>query len=250
MVDGQLNKKIGFVIQARLKSTRLPGKVLMPIPLDAEKCILERIIESIYRISDFDYDIIVATSKNKENDLIESFCMSNDLSCFRGDEEDVLSRFVEISESEQFDTIIRLTGDNPIVDTKILTQEIIGHINGNYDYTYTKGLPLGMNFEIINSSCFKDLKRMKLSISEKEHVTLYFRNNPDRFKIHLSEVEIGGNFENLRTTIDYPSDFLTVSAIIAIGLKYEVNGVDLIKLCYKDFSWIFDGNINNIQKRQ
>lgn len=251
MVDGRLNnKKIGFIIQARLKSTRLPGKVLMPIPLDSNKSILYRIIESLKAYNDSNYQIIVATSINQENDLIEDFCISEDITCFRGDEENVLSRFIEINKSHDFDAIVRLTGDNPIIDTEILRKEINRHLKEKYDYSYSRGLPLGMNFEIINPSRLADLAGKDLSMPEKEHVTLFFRNNENDYEINSPELNFVSGIEKLRLTIDYPSDYLAVSAIIAIGMKENIKGIDLVKYCLENYAWIFQGNINNVQKVQ
>ena len=251
MVDGRLsNKKIGFIIQARLKSTRLPGKVLMPIPLDSNKSILYRIIESLKGYNDSNYQIIVATSINQENDLIEEFCVSQEIRCFRGDEDDVLSRFIEINKSYDFDAIVRLTGDNPIIDTQILEKEINRHLKKSYDYSYSKGLPLGMNFEIINPSPLADLAGKSLSMPEKEHVTLFFRNNEKDYVINSPELNFNSEIEKLRLTIDYPSDYLALSAIIAVGMKENIEGLDLVKYCLKNYAWIFQGNINNVQKVQ
>ncbi|SDR69611.1 hypothetical protein [Gramella sp. MAR_2010_147] len=251
MVDGRLNnKKIGFIIQARLKSTRLPGKVLMPIPLDSNKSILYRIIESLKGYNDSNYQIIVATSINHENDLIEDFCNSEDITCFRGEEEDVLSRFIEINNSYDFDAIVRLTGDNPIIDIKILAEEINHHLKEEFDYSYSQGLPLGMNFEIINPSRLADLAGKNLSMPEKEHVTLFFRNNKIDYSINSPELNFDLEIQKLRLTIDYPSDYLTLSALIAVGLKENIAGINLVKYCLKNYAWIFQGNINNVQKVQ
>jgi spore coat polysaccharide biosynthesis protein SpsF len=118
MVDGLLNKKVAFIIQARMQSTRLPGKILMPLPVGSNVPLLGRIVETL-KISNTNHSIIVATSTNPENNLLETFCKENNVACFRGSEDDVLSRFIDIVKNTDYDLIVRLTADNPFVDAKV-----------------------------------------------------------------------------------------------------------------------------------
>src|SRR5688500_5242636 len=117
MEVGQPNSpKVGFIIQARMKSTRLPGKVLLPIPLHGGKPIIQWIVDNVKK-SGFEKKIILATSTNEEKDPLVAYCKTNSIECFRGDEENVLSRFIQILELNAFDLVVRLTGDNPLLDS-------------------------------------------------------------------------------------------------------------------------------------
>ncbi|WP_343616081.1 hypothetical protein [Flavobacterium sp.] len=251
MEGGQLNKKIGFIIQARMKSTRLPGKILLPIPLGSNKALLSWIVDEL-KLSKFDNDIIVATSLKVENDILVSFCENACINIFRGDEEDVLNRFISISMQKKYDCIVRLTADNPIVDIEILDNAISYHLLNENDYTCTTGLPIGMNFEIISPNALLGLKNVKLSDSDKEHVTLYIKNN-DEFKKgkFIVAADDDNVFESLRLTVDYASDYTLVSSILSqINAENPLKGFRLIKNMYLKFPWLFESNSLNFQKKQ
>ena len=128
--------RVGFIIQARMKSTRLPNKVLTKIPLGTGKPIIKWIVDELKK-STFKNEIIVATSQNEENNILYNYCKSENIICFRGEEDNVLSRFIEIQEKENFTFIVRLTGDNPIIDIAVLDKTIQFHIANNNEYTRT-----------------------------------------------------------------------------------------------------------------
>lgn len=245
MVDGQSNKmKVGFVIQARMKSTRLPGKILMNIPLKEGKPLLKWITDTLKK-SKFDFKIIIATSQNKENDLLEVFSLEEQITCFRGDEGNVLSRFISISKKEHFDVVVRLTGDNPIVDLSILENAITSHLEHKNDYTKTVGLPIGMNFEIVNPKTLLSLENKTLCDADKEHVTLYIRNN----EYKKEEIQYGSEATaKVRLTVDYPSDFLVTAAVLSyFGEDVSFEKVNLLN---DSCPWLFDANQGNFQKLQ
>ena len=126
MAVGQF--KIGVIIQARLGSTRLPNKVMLPMPLGSERTIISEIIERVKDVSEIS-NVIVATSISKVNDDLESYIDSLKVECYRGSENDVLSRFYEIVIKHNFEYVIRLTGDNPIVDNILLKEFISNFIS-------------------------------------------------------------------------------------------------------------------------
>lgn len=246
MVDGPQNKKIAFIVQARMGSTRLPGKILMPLPLETDRCLLNWIIDNL-KESSFNNTIFIATSLNSKNDPLEGFCKKNSVTCYRGCEEDVLSRFMEITKTSEFDHVVRLTGDNPFIDIDLLDKSISHHLESGADYTATAGLPLGMNFEIICAKALQGLDEKELSTSEREHVTLHFKNT-EGYKLGTF-YPLKEDLSNLRLTVDYSSDYLLVSTILSIAEKRKIlPGLDLIKYCLEEYPWIFTVNQNNIQK--
>lgn len=246
MEVGQLNKKIVFVIQARVQSTRLPKKVLMPLPIDSEENVLNCIVNQLNK-STFNSDIFIATSENNHDDAIEEFCIKNNINCFRGSEDDVLSRFIAINKN--YDVCVRLTGDNPVLDIQQMDSVIQQHIQSKNDYTATKGLPLGMNFEIVNSSALLSLDTQNLSNEDKEHVTLYIKKS-NLFNCSYIEHKESNKYEKLRLTIDYPLDYLTVSSIVSLGQKNNIFGLKLIDYVIESFPWILELNKDNYQKQQ
>lgn len=248
---GQQNKyRIGFIIQARMRSTRLPNKVLMPIPFGSGTPILKWITDELNK-SSFNGKTIVATSKNEENEILESYCENNNINCFKGDEENVLSRFIDIVEIEKFDIIVRLTADNPVLDFSILDRTIQNHIDSNNDYTKTVGLPIGMNLEVISSVSLLSLREKQLSDQDREHVTLFIRNS-GIYKTGDYYPLSNNNLKDLRLTIDYPSDFVVVSSILSeiSSCKSIESRLAIIEMMYLNCPWVFDVNRSNFQKQQ
>ena len=246
---GQQNNSVACIIQARMSSSRLPGKSLIPVPISGGKPMLLWIVEEI-RKSKYQPEIIIATSLNKENDVLEEFCSNQDIHCFRGAEDDVLSRFVQIIKEKKPATIVRLTADNPLLDVKILDETIDYHLEEQNDYTKTENLPLGMNFEVVASSAILETAGAELSKADKEHVTLFIRNNSSS-KNKIYHPAINGYLKDLRLTVDYPSDLLLASTVLSFSLKNDgLMGLNLVEKVYREYPWLFEANALNIQKRQ
>lgn len=247
MAVGLLNKKISFIIQARMQSTRLPGKILMPLPFGGTTPLLGHIVESLKK-SKLNYFITVATSFNTENDILVPFCKIHEIDCFRGEEDDVLSRFNAVLEGKDYDVVVRLTADNPFIDIELLDTTIIKHIESDADYTVSQGLPLGMNFEIISASALQSLASKALTDQDKEHVTLFIKNS-GLYKLNFIKPIEKDSYNQLRLTIDYPSDYLVISALFTIYLSSKKSlGLPLIDYCLEEYSWLFEINQNNFQK--
>jgi spore coat polysaccharide biosynthesis protein SpsF len=248
MEAGQQNSlKVGFIIQARMKSSRLPGKVLLPLPLNGGKPIVRWIVDSVRR-SQFNHKVIIATSIDAENDPLYNYCFQNNIECYRGDEENVLSRFIDVTEANGFDIVVRLTGDNPFVDVTILDYVISRHCSAGNDYSNTSGLPLGMNLEVVNSACLLQLKSEVLTESDYEHVTPFIRNS-NKFRKETLVVKCDDRISGMRLTIDYPTDFIVANSIVNLihGTNLSLHTLELIA---KQYSWLVDANKTNIQKIQ
>ncbi|MHA8095471.1 cytidylyltransferase domain-containing protein [Aquirufa lenticrescens] len=246
MVDGQLNKVV-VIVQARMQSTRLPGKVLMPMPIFGEKTILDQIVDQLRR-SKYKLDIVLATSVLDIDDQIAEFCSKNGIQFFRGDEENVHSRFYEILKISKKDVGIRITGDNPFIDIDHIDFALDHYFNETiYDYSYTSGLPLGMNFEIFSISSFMKLSDMKLTSFEQEHVTLKYKADES---FNISEIIFDVNIDKVvRVTVDYPSDYLVVSTLFQLSEKNKIKPrLDVIMYALKNYSWLFELNQNNLQR--
>jgi spore coat polysaccharide biosynthesis protein SpsF len=229
-----------------MRSARLPGKVLLPIPLNGGKPIIQWIVDQVRR-SQFEKKIILATSVNSENDPMAAYCAAQGIECFRGDEDNVLSRFIELTKLNKFDTVVRLTGDNPIVDIRTLDKAIEFHHQNNYQYTRSEGLPLGMNFEIITPGALLRLQDQMLSEQDKEHVTLFIRNDA----ASNNGVYKSTDYEttsHLRLTVDYPSDYLVVSTVLSLMPDNSADVAKELRNICQTLPWIFEVNRTNIQK--
>ena len=235
--------KIGAIIQARYQSTRLPGKVLMPLPMRDGIPILKYITDAVKRSSKINYACI-ATSDLKENDVIEKFAEAEEVNCFRGSENDVLSRFIQIIKKENIDVVIRLTGDNPLVDVILLDELIAYHIAAKNDYTKSVGLPIGMNYEIVNGKALTELKNKECTVEDKEHVTKYIFDHSE-YRKYVYEFNFPA-LKDLRCTIDYPSDYAMMNLLIPhikIGPHIVTQLFDFIN----HFKWVAEINQTNHQ---
>lgn len=239
-------KKIAIIIQARMQSTRLPGKVLLPLPLKNGKPLLGWVIDGLQEVA-LDKDIIVATTQHPEDDAIVSFCKSNKIQYYRGSDKDVLSRYQEIAKKKDYEHIVRYTADNPFVDSEIIKNAIVYHIENDFDITYTTGLPLGIHVEVIKRKSLLDLPQKELSKMDKEHVTMYLLDNK-KYKKGVYKPEVNPELQGLRVTVDYPSDFSVASNILGFSESKKDQGIALIEKVYRRYPWIFEVNKNNFHK--
>lgn len=198
------------IIQARMGSTRLPGKVLKPI---CEKPLLLYIIETL-KLSPVIDNIIIATSINKENDEIEVFAKKYNIECFRGSEENVLERFYQVSLKYPDKYYFRATADNPILDFKNPELSLKYLIKNNLDYVAVKGMPIGTILECFTKEALDKASLTATSLEDKEHVTLFMKNNP-LFNIKYLDANTELNFPKMRLTVDNPEDFERAEKIIS-----------------------------------
>ena len=215
-------------IEARMTSTRLPGKVLKKFqsnnPLHNNLSCLNILIDRI-RDSKFVSDIIVATSNNDTDDEIEIFCNKNKINCYRGSELDVLGRLSGALKNSTDMHVIQLTGDNPFIDPKVIDYvvDIYSREYPKYNYVTNNGLmipnqheiPLGMDISVFAA---KDLIYNSLIAEEnayREHPTLYFyKNSKDIYK--CLNVPIPNNWKRtnkIRLTFDTEKDYHLLQAI-------------------------------------
>lgn len=239
MVAGQFDKSIGLIVQARMGSSRLPGKVLMPMPFGSSQTLLGKICKALSQTGG---KVVVATSRAKENDGIETLCKDNTIDCHRGSEDDVFSRFLDIQRKKEFSHVFRFTADNPFIDTSKLRKFFQQYQEQDLDYAYSKGMPLGMNFEVMKGKTLLKLEELDLSQEEREHVTL--RVHRDSI-FQKKEIAIG-SYPNLRMTVDTPIDYAQAS-LITQALGKNSNLEALIELKTKS-AWIFNLNAGVLQK--
>ena len=211
-----VNLKIGIVIQARINSNRLPGKALLPLPNASGFTIIEQVIRRALAVK-YNPEIIIATSNRLENDELELVAQRNQVQFFRGEEDDVLARFYAAATTFNLDIIIRLTADNPFIDPFILSQILQEHIDQQADYTVTTGLPIGLNVEMVNFKILEQCFQETTLPEHREHVTLYIRQNPGKFKILYKDFE-NQNYgsPNWRLTVDNENDYAFACALFLL----------------------------------
>ena len=198
------------VLQARMGSSRLPGKVLMPI---LGEPMLARQLERVGRSTRLDR-LVVASSDQDADDAIDALCRRLDVVCFRGSLDDVLDRFYRAAEQHQCDTIVRLTGDCPLADPALIDDLIAFFADNDFDYasnTLSPTCPDGLDVEVFRFTCLAAAWKEARLLSEREHVTPFIYNRPERFKLGSFETE--PNLSHLRWTVDEPADFELVRRI-------------------------------------
>jgi spore coat polysaccharide biosynthesis protein SpsF len=205
---------IAAIVQARMGSTRLPGKVLMNL---AGKPVLWHIITRLQYASLLDR-ICVATTRESEDDCIEESCRMWNIPVYRGSREDVLSRYYECAkrigmQRGKEDYIVRITADCPFVDPAIVDILIEKAVTGHYDYvsnTDPPTFPDGLDVEVFRFEVLETAVKEARTNSEREHVTPFIRNNRSFLKYnHASTLDLS----NIRLTLDTCEDYKTITAI-------------------------------------
>lgn len=206
------------ILQGRLSSTRLPGKVLKD--LHGKPMILQQ-IERLNDSQKID-KLVVATSVDPSDDELVYVLKEAGIEVRRGSLNDVADRFANVVEEFQPETIVRLTADCPLTDPRIIDQVISAHISSNADYssnTLKPTFPDGLDVECISLNAFNRLLSLDLTRPEKEHVTLAIYSNPHKFE--LNSVVQTTDFSNLRWTVDVQEDL--DFARLVYGQLYDEN---------------------------
>lgn len=211
---------IGIIIQARLGSTRLPKKILKPFE---GKTILLFLIE---RLRQLNLPIVVATTTNENDDELCDYLSTHQIAYYRGDENNVLARYIGAASYYNFDTVIRICSDSPLIDLHKLESLVEQYRAEDCDYfsfSY-KNVPtvlthFGVFGEIVRLEALKLLDKSVDDLKIKEHVTYGIYTNAKDYNVKLVELTIfKQDFERIRLTIDTPEDY---DNLLSIGEKYR-----------------------------
>lgn len=219
-----------IITQARMGSTRLPGKVLLKIK---DRTIIDYHLQ---RLKFAGVPIIVATTNDKVDDDIASFCGTIKMPCFRGNSKDVLDRYYRCAIDNKCDTIVRVTSDCPLIDGGLI-KEALGVFEAEpVDYlsnTLVRTYPRGFDFEILSMKAFEIAFLNAKDKSEREHVTSYiWKNKVDKFR--LLNYSCTENKPDYRITLDCEDDLLVIRELIE---KYQAD-----KKGYKEIISILNNN--------
>jgi len=201
--------RVVALVQARMGSIRLPGKVLREI---SGKPMIEILLARLSHSSLLD-EIVVATSDEEENNQLQFFVESLGYRCTRGSEKDVLNRFYEASKQINADAIVRITGDCPLIDPKLVDECIQGYKNSNVDYfsnvdpaTY----PDGLDIEVMSFKSIERANNKATSEFDREHVTTYIRNS-DTFS--FAAIKYSEDLSSQRWSVDEPEDLIVMNNV-------------------------------------
>jgi spore coat polysaccharide biosynthesis protein SpsF len=199
-----------IIVQARMTSTRLPGKVLLPL---GGKPMLVRLVERLRRVEKADA-IVIATTRNTSDDPIASLCQRIDVPCHRGSEHDVLSRYANAAREHSASTVVRITSDCPLIDPALIDRVISDFQAGEVDYVSNMlppTWPYGMAVEVFTDRALQEAHVEATQDSEREHVTPFIYWRPERYR--LRNVPCHTNLGAHRWTVDTPEDYELVSRL-------------------------------------
>lgn len=224
-------------IEARMTSSRLPGKVLMPINgIPALELMLKRISTS--KLLD---EIIVATTINIEDDAIVKWCKKNNIKYFRGSEENVYQRVLDAHINNNSDIIVELTGDCPLLDPQLIDDAIDIYLNNNYEYVSNcieETYPLGMAVEVFSLETLKTIgDNRELDYIDKEHVSpfLYTSHQYKTYNITAPKKQF---FPKLSVTLDTKEDYEVINKIDNCFKNISYTLDDIISIAKKNNDWV------------
>ena len=214
---------IGAIIQARLGSSRLPGKIIKKI----NKRQLIEIMISRLRKSKLINKIIICTTYNKEDEKILEICRKMNIDCIRGSTSNVLSRYLKAAKKFKIKTIVRLTSDCPLIDPKIIDKMLLQYNLSNFDFLSNtcppnkSTFPDGTDVEIFDFKTFAKIAKIEKRKEFLEHVTYnYWKDNKYKSSVFLNNK----NYSKYRYTLDYKEDLIVLKKII----NYFDNKIDIV----------------------
>ena len=221
------------IVQARMGSTRLPGKVLKKIK---DKTILDYVIERLKFCNEIE-DIVLATTTDKKDDVLEKYALSKGISYFRGSEEDVLSRYYKAAKNYKADIIVRITSDCPLIDPEIVDEIIKKHIENKADYTANiieRTYPRGLDTEVFNFDVLEETYKNADERTQRAHVTPYIKEHPDKFKLQNIAAHKKIKRPDIRITVDTKEDFELIEKIILHFNNLDFKAEDIINFLDKN----------------
>jgi len=226
-----------IIVQARMTSTRLPGKVLLPL---AGEPMLTRLVERLCRVQRAD-GIVVASTTNVTDDPIAGLCAQLGVSCHRGLEHDVLSRYADAARLHGADTVVRVTSDCPLIDPALIDRVINAYEEGCGDYVSNMlppTWPYGMAVEVFSEAVLAQAHEEATQAAEREHVTPFLYWRPERYR--LCNVASPVDLSQHRWTVDTPEDYALVSRLFdhLMPTKPYFNQADVLTLLDQHPDWI------------
>ena len=215
------------LIQARMSSSRLPGKVLKKIE---GKEILYHLVNNLKK-SKYIKKIFVLTSNLIEDDRICNFCIKNNINFFRGSLNNTYLRFYSFLKKNNIKNFMRLSADSPLLDYKLVDTMIVSSKKKNFDIftnVFPRTFPKGQSIEIIKTSTFLSIKNKSLNREEKEHLTKYFYNNHLKFKVYNHYNDI--NYSDYNFSVDTMMDFKIIKKIFQYRKSKNNEIKELIKI--------------------
>jgi spore coat polysaccharide biosynthesis protein SpsF len=204
--------KFVATIEARMTSSRLPGKVLAPL---GGKPALEVMVERLRKVPAID-QIVIATTSNETDNPVQELAERLGIGFWRGSEDDVLQRVLDAATAHDADVIVEFTGDCPLIDPEIAGQVIDTYRNAGVDYVsnvMTRSFPMGMETQVFARRILEDVARRTQDKVDHEHVSLYIYRNPQLYSLRNVEAPAALTRPDLRLTLDTKEDLTVISSV-------------------------------------
>ncbi|MHC2990958.1 acylneuraminate cytidylyltransferase [Pontibacter sp. HJ8] len=222
------NKKVGVISQARMTSTRLPGKVLLEA---GGKTMLQHHVD---RLQEAGLEVYLATTANASDNAIAAFAKTAGIPCSRGDEQNVLSRYYACTVEHKLDVIVRVTSDCPLIDGHLIADALQQYLLLNDDSVYLSNalertFPRGFDFEIFSFSLLEEAYKQATLPEELEHVTPYINQNKSN-RVILQHYTREKDASRYRITLDTQEDLELITVLIENYQAQHMSGNELIGL--------------------
>lgn len=203
--------RVLIVVSARMQSSRCPGKAVAEL---AGRPLLWHLLTRLASLGGPEH-VVLATSVRSENDVLAEIASELGVRTFRGDEDDVLGRHLEVARLWDVENVVRVTGDNPLTDLPLIEQLARRHVAEDGDYTYVPGdaLLMGILSEVVSRRALETSHREGEDRHRSELVTLFIKESPERFRILHEELDSGLYRPDYRLTVDEPDDLLLMQRI-------------------------------------
>ncbi len=223
-----------------MSSSRLPGKVM---ELIEDRPMLQHIIERLRAVDDLD-DVIVATSTELEDEIIQEFCRKKNITCFAGSRDDVLDRFYNAATINNANCIVRITADCPLIESSLISKLLNLFFEGNYEYASIAAgagsihlddgcYPNGLDAECFSYSALSTAWKEARSKDDREHVTSFLWRQPNRFRV--GSLRSSEDYSLQRWTVDHQEDLSFVRQVFAaLGPNGEHFGMDDVLALLKE----------------
>lgn len=206
-------QKIVATIEARMASSRLPGKVLLPA---GGKPMLKHLVNRLRQVKSI-RDVVLATTVNRIDDCLEDFARHEDISCFRGSEEDVMGRVIGAADSVNAGIVVEITGDCPIIDPLLIEQTIQMYLHNPCDFasnSLIRSYPDGMDTQVFSLDTLKRSAALTKDPQHREHVTLHICKHPELFRQVCLIASPDLHWPELGLTLDEKSDYELLKNLI------------------------------------
>jgi spore coat polysaccharide biosynthesis protein SpsF len=224
--------KIIAIVQARMGSTRLPGKAMIEL---GGRTVLQRVTERLRHSSRLQ-DILVATTSNAADDVIVRECQRLGVSSFRGSEHDVLDRYYRAASEHRADSVVRITSDCPLIDPVLVDQAIRVFLEADADYLNNaspRTYPRGLDVEVMKMSALEKAWRVARQPHEREHVTPYLYEHPELFQ--LAALTGATDYSRYRWTLDTPNDLQMLTALYSkLGDRDDFSWEEIISIMERE----------------